>query len=97
MIYGLNFERLVVNEEPVKIIFASEPYVVMTFAGFSVAADVLAVNGKLRLQKTLLLGSKSLSASLKQRILENSNSLTGVEVLIRKESAERTARYLIED
>jgi hypothetical protein len=97
MAFSLNHDRLVINEEPVRVIFSSEPYVVTTFAGFSVAADVLAVKGRLKLEKTLLLGSRSLSDSLKPRIIENNGNLVGVELSIRKESSERTAKYLLED
>lgn len=97
MIYCLNFERLVINEVPIRVIFSTEPYVVATVTGFTVAADVLTVKGKLRFEKTLLIGSKSLSDELKSRVVENNNSLTGVEVLIRKESSEKTAKYLVED
>jgi len=97
MPHTLHFDRLTVTEEPAKVIFSSEPYVVLTGTGFSVAADVSQKKGQLRFDKTLLIGAKSLSDSLTLRIFENSFSLIGVEVTIRKASAERTAKYIVED
>jgi len=97
MPHTLHFERLTVTEEPFKIIFSSEPYVVLTGAGFSVAADVSQKRGQLRLDKTLLIGAKSLSDALAHRITENNFSLIGVEVIIRKASADKTAKYIVED
>jgi len=97
MSHTLHFERLTVTEEPLKVIFSSEPYVVLTAAGFSVAADVSQKRGQLRFDKTLFIGAKSLSNALAHRITENNFSLIGVEVIIRKASADKSAKYIVED
>lgn len=92
-----NFDRLIVDVEPRRIQFTSEPYVAFTRAGFTAAADVLTNIGLVKREQTLLLAAQSLSAKLHELIRENNGKLSGIEVWIYKSGPERTAKYVIED
>ena len=75
--------------------FTSEPYVVQLKTGFVVAADLIIQ--KTKKEKTLLLGAQSLSLPLFERMADNKNKLTGIEVWIYKDGSERTSKYIVED
>jgi hypothetical protein len=92
---NINFDRLVVDQEPHYIMFTSEPYVVQLKTGFVVAADLIIQ--KTKKEKTLLLGAQSLSLPLFERMADNKNKLTGIEVWIYKDGSERTSKYIVED
>lgn len=91
------FDRLVIDLEPKSIIFTSEPYVVYTKTGFSVAADIIINLMGSKVEKSLLLGAKSLADPLLERMLQNAGRLSGIEVWIYKSGTERTAKYIVED
>lgn len=93
----LRFERLIVDTEPQHCLFTSEPYVVFTRAGFTVAADVLIRKPHQSIERSVLIAPQSLSTPLMDRIASNSFRLTGIEVWIYKDGQERTARYRVED
>ena len=52
---------------------------------------------KTKKEKTLLLGAQSLSLPLFERMADNKNKLTGIEVWIYKDGSERTSKYIVED
>jgi hypothetical protein len=43
------------------------------------------------------LGAQSLSLPLFERMADNKNKLTGIEVWIYKDGSERTSKYIVED
>lgn len=93
----LNFDRLVVDQEPNSLLFTSEPYVVNLKTGFTVAADVIISKANLKIEKTVLLGAQSLTGPLFERMLLNYNKLSGIEVWIYKSGADKTSKYIVED
>jgi hypothetical protein len=88
------FGRLVVTEEPVRIRFESEPFVLVQPRGYAPAAYVMATKTKKRAY--LLLAASSICEQLEPLRNENQGRLLGVEVWIRKSSPEKTAKYVIE-
>ena len=93
----LNFERLVFDQEPISLLFISEPYIVNLKTGFTVAADVIMQKVNFKVEKTVLLGAQSLTAPLFERMLSNRNNLSGIEVWIYKSGVDKTSKYIEED
>lgn len=93
----VNNERLIVDEEPRRVLFISEPYVAYTKAGFTAAADIVTNFGQVKREQTLLISAQSLSARLIQLIQENNNKLAGIEVWIYKNGPEKTSKYVLEE
>jgi hypothetical protein len=94
---NLNHERLVIDQEPRRLLFSSEPYPVLLKTGMTVAADVILHKGKSRVNKSLIISPYSLANPLTIRMIENSNKLTGIELWIYKSGSEKTSSYVVED
>lgn len=83
--------RITPGTEWSPIEFISEPFVTVTFRGYSAACDVRSI--ETGLAYTLLLGAKSLSDSIEPLRTSRGGELIGLKVAIRKASEERTAPY----
>lgn len=86
--------RLVVTEEPIRIRFESEPFVTVQSRGYAVGAYVLCTKTKKRAY--LLLGASSICEQLEKYREENKGKTTGIEVWIRKASADKMSKYVID-
>lgn len=82
------------DQEPKKVLFLSEPYVIYTKFGYQAVADVVVIKGKKEL--ILHLGAKSLSERLNEISKDNNDKLTGIEVWIYKADDSKYAQYLVE-
>jgi len=97
MIRELNFDKLSIDTEPRNLLFISEPYVCIQKFGFTVAADAQLSSSNGKKNVTLIIGAQSLSLALFDRIKENNDKLTGVEVYIYKMSADKMSKYVVVD
>jgi hypothetical protein len=87
--------RLVVTEEPLRIRFESEAFVIGQIRGYAAAAYVLSTKQKRR--HYLLLGAKSIYEQLEPLREANNGALLGIEVWIRKAGTEKTSAYILEE
>jgi len=87
------FIRFGVEEVVVEIV--SEPFVVNTFRGFAPVVDVK-VEGEEGI-KTMYISAKSLADSLTPAVDGNGGKFAGLKLKIKKESADRRARYVVEE
>jgi hypothetical protein len=94
---NFNHERLIVDQEPCKVIFSSEPYPVLLKTGLVVAADVIINKARSKTERSLIISPLSLAKPLVMRINENSNMLCGIEVWIYKSGPDKTATFIVED
>ena len=92
-----NHDRLVIDQEPVQLLFLSEPYPVLLRAGYVVAADVSVRISNRKVERSVIISSYSLANGLRPRIIENNKSLSGVQVWIYKSGLEKTASYIVEE
>ena len=90
-------DRIIVEQEPVNVLFLTEPYPVLLRTGFVVAADVSLRISTSKVERSIIISSYSLANGLRQRINENNNMLSGVQVWIYKSGPEKTAAYIVED
>ena len=94
VVTDIELPRLVVDEEPIHIRFESEIMVVVSAMGYAAAAFVIKTKTKKRYY--ILLGAKSLCQQLEVVRRSNNGSLLGVEVWIRKDGPDKTAKYIVE-
>lgn len=92
----LNFDRLVFDQEPCRLLFTSQPYPVLLKTGFTVAADVIHIKNGKKTERSIIIAARSLAENLKYLIIDNSNSLVGIEVWMYKSGPEKTSSYVIE-
>jgi hypothetical protein len=93
----LTNERLIIGQEPVRLLFSSQPYPIITKMGFTVAADALVKKGRAQVPCSIIIAPASLASGLYQRMKENRDSLVGVDVWIYKAGVEKSAPYVVED
>ena len=72
----------------------SEPYVVITFKGYVAALEVLDIASNDHYE--FLIAAKSLSDGMEPIRQENGGKFTGMQINIKKDSEERTSRYIVE-
>ncbi len=94
---NFNYERLIIDQEPCKVIFSSEPYPVLLKTGLTVVADVIVNKNRSKSERSLIISPFSLAKPLVMRIGENSNKLIGIEVWIYKSGPDKTSAYIVED
>ncbi len=70
----------------------SEPYVVMTFRGYSPVVDVQSAGGSF----VLHISAKSLSMALEPLVKANEGKFAGLKLRLKKESADKMAPYVVE-
>lgn len=88
---GLNLK---VGEEWSEIEITSEPYVVMTFRGFSPVVDVLCQGDQNSKQKKILfISAKSFSTKVAPLVMANQEKFTGLKLRIRKDGSGKMAPY----
>ncbi len=87
------FERLQVTQEPIRIRFESEMFIVPTHFGYTAAANVMAMKTKRRW--LLLMSARSICKALEPLREEYDGQLKGIEVWIKKSGPERSAAYVI--
>ena len=80
--------------EPTKIKIVSEPTVVFTQRGYAPVVKV-AIEGEEE-EKVMFISAASLSAGLEELRSENDQKFAGIEAVIRKESTDRFAKYIVE-
>jgi hypothetical protein len=90
-------DRLVIEQEPIHVLFLSEPYPVLLRTGYVVAADVSLRIASRKVERSLIISSYSIANGLRQRINENNNVLSGVQIWLYKSGPEKTASYIVED
>jgi hypothetical protein len=86
--------RLVIDQEPLLIRFESEIFVLVSSRGYTPAVEVLTVKTKKRFY--VMLGAQSICQQLEPIRKSNNGRLLGIEVWIRKEGPEQTAKYALE-
>ena len=84
--------RLRVGTEWLDLTLEADPYVVVTVRGYAAALAVRDASGA---SYELLAGAGSICEGI-ERLREESGAYEGLQFKIRRESAERTARYEIE-
>jgi hypothetical protein len=94
---NFNHERLIIDQEPCKVIFSSEPYPVLLKTGLTVVADVIVNKARSKSERSLIISPLSLAKPLVMRIGDNSNKLSGIEVWIYKSGPDKTSAYIVED
>ncbi len=87
-------DALKVTPDKIKLTFTSEPFVVYTFRGYAPVVNVKTGAGE---QRTLYISSKSVSDQLHNVVLKNNDEWKDLTVRIWKESADRFAKYLVEE
>ncbi len=85
--------RLRVGTEWLNLTMEAEPYVVVTVRGYAAALPVRDESGT---SYELLAGAGSICEGIERLREENDGAYEGLEFKIRRESAERTARYEVE-
>ena len=90
-------DRLVIEQEPVHVLFLSEPYPVLLKTGYVVAADVSLRVATRKVERSIIISSYSFANGLRQRINENNKVLSGIQVWLYKSGPEKTASYVVED
>lgn len=70
----------------------SEPYVVMTFRGYSPVVDVQSGGSAF----VLHISAKSLSMALEPLVKANGGKFAGLKLRLKKESADKMAPYVVE-
>ena len=88
-------EALKFDIEPKRILISSEPYVIYTVRGYQAVVDIIEM--KRKKEYLMYIGSASLAKPLELLIRENNNKATGLELWIRKETPEKTSKYIIEE
>lgn len=88
-------EALRVDVEPRRLLVTSEPYVVYSARGYQPVVDVL--EKKSRREYFLYLSAISLSHTLHVLQEENGGRTLGLEFWLRKESHEKTSKYILEE
>ena len=86
--------RLSVDQEPLFIRFESEPFVLLAARRYLPAARVLVLKTKQRFY--LFLSAASLCEQLEPIRQENNGKLSGIEIWIYKDGADKTAKFVIE-
>jgi hypothetical protein len=92
-----NFERLVIDQEPIRVLFSSDIYPVLLKTGMTVSADVIIVKGNSSLEKSLIVAPLSLAQPLTILMESNGGRLSGIEVWIYKSGPEKTSSYIVEE
>ncbi len=92
-----NYERLVIDQEPVRVLFSSEMYPVLLKTGLTVCADVIVLKGGKSLERSLIVSPLSLAKPLTCLMNSNQERLTGIEIWIYKSGPEKTSSYVIEE
>jgi hypothetical protein len=93
----LRYDRLVIDQEPVHVLFVSEAYPVLLRMGYLVAADVSLRISSRKVERSIIVSSYSLANNLRHRIIENNKMLSGVQVWIYKSGSDRKSSYVVED
>jgi hypothetical protein len=83
--------RLSIGTDWTPLELLTEPFVTVTFRGYTVAIDVRVI--ATQLEYTFLLGAKSLSEPLENLRVSSDGLLAGKKVAVRKSGEERTASY----
>ena len=58
---NFNFERLIIDQEPCRVMFSSEPYPVLLKTGLTVAADVIVTRLRSKFERSLIISPFSLA------------------------------------
>ncbi|WP_155999735.1 hypothetical protein [Thioalkalivibrio sulfidiphilus] len=87
--------QLKIDIEPKRIIITSEPYVMYTKRGYQAVVDV--IESRSKRDYFIYISARSLSDRLEELRLMNNNKLHGLEIWVRKESAEKMAGYIVEE
>lgn len=80
--------------DPVNVKILTEPYVVLTARGYAPVVDV-EVDGEPD-KKVMFISAASLSQALEEFRSANEGRFTGIRMRVKKESADRFARYVVE-
>lgn len=83
--------RLSIGTDWTPLELLTEPFVTVTFRGYTAGIDVRVI--ATQLEYTLLLGAKSLSEPLENLRVSSGGLLAGKKVAVRKSGEERTAGY----
>ncbi len=90
----LDSERLVVGEEPLRVMIISEPFIVLGRFGYQVAFEVY--SKKKNREYVFVAGAVSIAEGLEMIRSETAASFyTGIEFWVQKASSERTSKYII--
>ena len=80
--------------DPVTVKIITEPYVVLTARGYAPVVDI-EVDGDAE-RKVMFISAASLSQALEELRSENGGHFAGIRMRVRKESADRFAKYIVE-
>jgi hypothetical protein len=92
-----NYERLIIDQEPVRVLFSSEMYPVLLKTGLTVCADVIVLKGGKSLERSLILSPLSLARPLNSLMEAGQGQLTGIEIWLYKSGPEKTSSYVVEE
>jgi hypothetical protein len=86
---------LKIDIEPKRLLITSEPYVVMSSRGYAAVVNV--IERKSKREFFIYIGALTLSKPLERLSQENSGQMLGLEFWVRKEGADKTSRYVLEE
>jgi hypothetical protein len=88
-------DTLKIDTEPVRVQVLSEPYVVFNRFGYAPVIDVWVK--KRKREYIMYLSAKSLGQGIEAIRQSNQSGFKGLEFWIRKETAEKTSKYMIDE
>jgi len=90
----LDHERVLVDEEPIRLMITSEPFIVIGRYGYQVAFEVY--SKKRNREYVFIAGAASIAEGLENIKAESeSSSYSGLEFWVQKASVERSSKYII--
>ena len=95
MKHELNYEKLIVDTNPIKIRIVSDIYLVYNQrGGYLPAVDLLEIKSKIT--HSLFVGAKSIAKRLEELRNENSGKLTGIELWIERKGTGKFDGYILD-
>ena len=91
----LNYEKLTIDTNPLKIRLESDVYLVYNLrGGYLPAVDVIEIKSKIKY--SLYVGAKSIAKDLEALRLENNNRIVGIELWIERKGTAKFDGYVLE-
>jgi len=87
-------DRLVVDQEPVRVRITSEPYLILTKLGYQPAVDLILEKSKRRC--FLYISASSIAKHLEELRIDNKGVFFGLEFWIRKSGPDRRSPYVVD-
>ncbi len=87
-------DRLRVTTEPVRLLVASEPYLILTAFGYEAAVEVVLT--KSQGVRYLLIGPRSLAVRLEEMRFQNGGFFSGLEFWVYKSGDDKKSSYVVD-